>query len=166
MPRWASPPSGTLRPICAALTAYREALAIQEKLGDEGTIATTLISTGNVLYLQGDFAGAIADYSRSRDLNKKIGNAMGEADALEGLGRVFVAQGDYPAALDAFHGVLAEAKTRNHLQEQGTALLNIGDVHFRLGQPIAHARPSIRAARTLKRRKTSAASAAPGKRWR
>jgi tetratricopeptide (TPR) repeat protein len=87
-----------------ALTTYREALAIQERLGDEGVIATTLI-TGNVLYLQGDFSGAIADYTRSREINRKAVNTAGEADALEGLGRVFLAQGDYRAALDAFGGV-------------------------------------------------------------
>ncbi len=125
-----------------ALTTYREALAIQERLGDAGVIATTLISTGNVLYLQGEFSAAIADYSRSRDLNRKTVNSAGEADALEGLGRVFLAQGDYAAALDALAGVLAEGKTRDHRHDQGTALLSIGDVHFRLGN-LDHARAAL-----------------------
>ena len=116
-----------------ALTTYREALAIQERLDDEGAMATTLISTGNVLYLQGDFSAAIADYTRSRDLNRKLPNPAGEADALEGLGRVFLAQGNYRAALDALGGVLAEGKARNDRNDQGAALLSIGDVHFRLG---------------------------------
>jgi len=116
-----------------AFSTYREALAIQERLDDQGAIATTLISTGNVLYLQGDFPGAIADYTRSRDLNRKLPNAAGEADALEGLGRVFLAQGNYRAALDALGGVLAEGKARNDRNDQGAALLSIGDVHFRLG---------------------------------
>jgi tetratricopeptide (TPR) repeat protein len=123
----------TFAEYAAALTSYREALAIQERLGDEGVIATTLISTGNVLYVQGDFPGAIADYTRSRDICRRTLNTAGEADALEGMGRVFLAQGDYAAALDAFAGVLAEAKARNHRRDQGTALLSIGDVHFRLG---------------------------------
>ena len=93
----------------AALTTYREALAIQEQLGDAGHMATTLISTGNMLYLQGDFSAAIADYTRSRDITRRCEPA-GEADALEGLGRVFIAQGDYPAALDALAGVLRKAR--------------------------------------------------------
>jgi tetratricopeptide (TPR) repeat protein len=117
----------------SALTTYRAALAIQEKLGDEGVVPTTLISIGNVLYLQGDFAGAIADYTRSRDMNRRTGNFIGEADALEGLGRVLVAQGDYLAALDAFSGVLREATVANNHNDQGSALLSIGDIHFRLG---------------------------------
>ncbi|HET7220818.1 MAG TPA: CHAT domain-containing protein, partial [Vicinamibacterales bacterium] len=102
-------------------------------IGEQSAIAGTLISTGNVLYVQGDYAGAIADYSRSREINKKIRNAEGEADALEGMGRVLVAQGDYPAALEAFAGVLAEARARDARDDQGTALLSIGDVHARLG---------------------------------
>ena len=117
----------------AAMTSYREALAIQEKLGDDAAIATTLISTGNILYLQGEFEASIADYGRSRDLYKRTNHAAGEANALEGMGRVLVAQGDYPAALEAFEGVLAEAKTSGNRDDQGTALLSIGDVHFRLG---------------------------------
>jgi tetratricopeptide (TPR) repeat protein len=130
-----------------ALTTYREALAIQERLDDAGAIATTLISTGNILYLQGDFSGAIADYSRSRDLNRKLPNAAGEADALEGLGRVYLAQGNYRAALDALSGVLAEGKARNDRNDQGTALLSIGDVHFRLGN-LDHARAALVESRT------------------
>jgi tetratricopeptide (TPR) repeat protein len=116
-----------------ALATYREALAIQERLDDEGAMAATLISTGNVLYLQGDFSAAIADYTRSRDFNRKLPNAAGEADALEGLGRVFLAQGNYRAALDALGGVLAEGRARNDRNDQGAALLSIGDAHFRLG---------------------------------
>jgi tetratricopeptide (TPR) repeat protein len=116
-----------------ALAAYSEALVVQERIGDEGTIAPTLINRGNVLYLQGEFPGAIADYTRSRAIYKKLQHAGGEADALEGLGRVFVAQGDYAAALEAFNGVLAEAKARNSWRDEGTALLSIGDIHFRLG---------------------------------
>ncbi len=116
-----------------ALAAYREALAVQEKAGEQGMVAGTLISTGNVLYLQGDYAGAIAEYARSRDIFRKVANAAGEADALEGMGRVLLAQGDYPAALQAFIGVLADARSRNSRDEAATALLSIGDVHFRLG---------------------------------
>ena len=123
----------SLAEYATALTTYREALAIQERLDDQGAMATTLISTGNVLYLQGEFSAAIADYTRSRDLYRKVPNPAGEADALEGLGRVFLAQGNYRAALDALAGVLADGKARNDRNDQGAALLSIGDVHFRLG---------------------------------
>ncbi len=88
---------------------------------------------GNVLYLQGDFEAATADYRRSRDLNRKLFNTHGEASALEGLGRIFMARGDYAGALDAFEGVLAEGAARSDRTAQGSATLNIGEVHFRLG---------------------------------
>jgi tetratricopeptide (TPR) repeat protein len=122
----------TLAEYGAALAAYREALALQEKSGDEGVIATTLISTGNVLYLQGEFTSAIADYTRSRDINKRLRNNTGEMLALRGMGRVFQAQGDYAAALDVFASVLADAVSRANGNDQGDALMSIGDVHFRL----------------------------------
>ena len=130
-----------------ALTAYEEALSIQEKLPEQqGAIATTLISTGNVKYLQGDYPRAIADYTRSRNISRGAGNASGEADALEGMARVFVAQGDYAAALEALAGVLADAKATNNRNDQATALSSIGDVHFRLGN-LGKARSSIDEAR-------------------
>src|SRR4030095_4239086 len=53
--------------------------------------------------------------------------------ALEGLGRTLMAQGDLAGALDAFAAVLAERKARNDITGQGTALMNIGEAHFNLG---------------------------------
>ena len=117
----------------AALAAYREALAIQEKSADPSAMAATLIGPGNVLFVQGDHAAAIADFTRSREMSRLAGNAGAEAAALEGMGRLFMAQSDYRAALDAFAGVLADAKSRDNRNDQGAALLSIGDAHFRLG---------------------------------
>lgn len=117
----------------AALIAYRQALGIQERLEDEPGMATTLIGTGNVLYLQGDFDGAAAEYRRSRELYRKTSNPAGEARALEGLGRVLLARGDYAGALEAFTGVLEEGRARKDRRLQGSAALNLGDAHFRLG---------------------------------
>ena len=117
----------------AALAAYRDALAIHERLNDTVSMATALLSIGNALYMQGDFTGAIADYTRSRELYRKATSPAGEARALEGLGRVFLARGDYPRALEAFTGVLEEGRARGDRLAQGSATLNIGDAHLRLG---------------------------------
>jgi tetratricopeptide (TPR) repeat protein len=116
----------------AALKVYREALAIQENL-HELLVATTLLSTGNVLYLQGDYDGAIADYKRSESLKRKYADLLGAASALEGLGRTYLAQGDLASALLAFSAVLSEGQARNDRRRQGTALQSIGETHFRLG---------------------------------
>jgi CHAT domain-containing protein len=102
-------------------------------LNDTLAIATTLISTGNVQYVEGDFTGAIVDYRRSRALYRDAANPGGEARALEGLGRSLAAEGDLAAALDAFSSVLEEGRNRNNPGLQGSALLSIGDVHVRLG---------------------------------
>ena len=116
-----------------ALVTFHEALAIQERLDDRLSIATTLVSTGNIQFVEGDFTGAIADYRRSRSLYRAFADTRGEARALDGLGRSYAAQGDLSAALEAFNGVLDDGKSRNDPSLQGTALLSIGDVHFRLG---------------------------------
>ncbi|CAN5671215.1 hypothetical protein BH18ACI5_BH18ACI5_21240 [soil metagenome] len=115
-----------------ALKVYREALAIQENL-NELLVATTLLSTGNVLYLQGDYDGATADYKRSETLKRKYADLLGAATALEGLGRTYLAQGDLASALLAFSGVLDEGQKRHDPRRQGTALQSIGETHFRLG---------------------------------
>ena len=57
-----------------------------------------------------------------------------------------MAQGDYLGALDAFTDVVAEARDRNHRHDQGSALLNLGDVHFRLGN-LVNARAALDEAR-------------------
>jgi tetratricopeptide (TPR) repeat protein len=116
-----------------ALVSYREALAIHERLGDILGTATTLVSTGNILYVQGDFAGAVSDYGRSRTLFQKGMDGRGETRALEGLGRSFAAQGDFAGALVAYSAVLDDARSRNDRSLEGTALLNLGDVHSRIG---------------------------------
>jgi tetratricopeptide (TPR) repeat protein len=105
---------------------------IQERLDDAGAMATTRSARGTCCISR----VSIRRHRRlhaERDLNRKLPNPAGEADALEGLGRVFIAQGDYRAALEALGGVLAEGKARNDRNDQGAALLSIGDVHFRLG---------------------------------
>jgi tetratricopeptide (TPR) repeat protein len=116
-----------------ALDSYREALAIHERRDDPLATATTLVSTGNVQFVEGDFAGAVADYSRSRALFRKAGDKRGETRALEGLGRSFAAQGDFAGALVAYAGVLEEGRIEHDRAMQGTALSNMGDVHFRMG---------------------------------
>jgi tetratricopeptide (TPR) repeat protein len=116
-----------------ALVTFHDALVIQERLDDRPGIATTLISTGNIQYVEGDFTGAIVDYRRSRSLYRAASDTRGEARALDGLGRSYAAQGDLAGALEAFSAVLDEGKSRNNPSLQGTALLSIGDVHFRLG---------------------------------
>jgi len=116
-----------------ALVTFHDALAIQERLDDRPGIATTLISTGNIQFVEGDFNVAITDYRRSRALYHAYADTRGEARALDGLGRSYAAQGDLAGALDAFNGVLEEGKSRNDPSLQGTALLSLGDVHFRLG---------------------------------
>ena len=115
-----------------ALDSYREALAIHERRDDPLATATTLVSTGNVQFVEGDFAGAVADYSRSRALFLKGGDKRGETRALEGLGRSFAAQGDFAGALVAYAAVLEEGRIEHDRAMQGTALSNMGDVHFRM----------------------------------
>ena len=115
-----------------ALSLYLEALALQEKLDDQSMVGTTLISTANVRYIQGEFDLAIADYKRAEALKRQYHDLPGAAMALEGLGRTYAAQGDYGAAFVAFASLLEDATVRKDVRRQASALFNIGEVHTRL----------------------------------
>ena len=137
----------------AALTSYREALAIYEKRDEGGSIGRTLVSVGNVQYLQAEYDEATASYRRALGLLVTGMDSQGAAFARNGLARVFAAQGDIAAALDMYGQVLSDARARLLMApaakgDVAAALESIGDLHFRLANP-DQARASFDEARRL-----------------
>ena len=97
-----------------AFAAFREALAIQERLNDTAGASPRRSSTPATSSSSREISAApIVDYRRSRELYRAGADTVGEARALDGLGRSLAAQGDLAAALDAFNGVLEEGRSRN-----------------------------------------------------
>src|SRR5260221_39323 len=136
-----------------AVGYYREALVIYEKR-DEGTsIGRTLVSIGNVQFLQAEYDEAAASYRRGLTLAVAGLDPPGATFARSGLARVFGAQGDLAAALDMYGQVLVDTKATAALDPRMKTtpvpvLESIGDIHFRLGN-IDQARSAFDEARRL-----------------
>lgn len=136
-----------------ALGYYREALAIYERR-DEGTsIGRTLVSVGNIQFLQAEYDEAAASDRRALLLLIAGRDSQGATFARSGLARVFGAQGDLAAALDMYGQVLADTRAAAALDPRSKSnvvapLESIGDIHFRLGN-IDRARAAFDEARRL-----------------
>src|SRR5260221_3975276 len=121
-----------------AVGYYREALVIYEKR-DEGTsIGRTLVSIGNVQFLQAEYDEAAASYRRGLTLALAGLDPPGATFARNGLARVYGAQGDLAAALDMYGQVLVDTKATAALDPRMTTtpvpvLESIGDIHFGVG---------------------------------
>src|SRR5439155_17009094 len=109
---------------------------------------STLVSIGNVQYLQADYDAAADDYRRAIGLLTSAADINGVALARSGLGRVFAAQGDLASALGAYGEVLADARSRSVRGNVASALESIGELHYRL-RNVDQARASFQEARRL-----------------
>ena len=121
-----------------AVASYREALAIYEKRDEGASIGRTLVSIGNVQYLQAEYDEATASYRRALTLLVAGMDPQGATFARSGLARVFGAQGDLAAALDMYGQVLVDTKAVAAMDPRMKTnpvpvLESIGDIHFRLG---------------------------------
>jgi tetratricopeptide (TPR) repeat protein len=136
-----------------ALGFYREALAIYEKRDEGPSIGRTLVSVGNVQFLQAEYDEAAVSYRRALGLLVTGMDSQGATFARGGLARVFGAQGDLAAALDMYGQILVDARGAAALNPKmkaapATPLESIGDIHFRLGN-IDQARASFDEARRI-----------------
>ncbi|NUR52882.1 MAG: hypothetical protein HOQ29_00390, partial [Acidobacteria bacterium] len=93
---------------------------------------STLVSVGNVAYLQADYDAAALAYHRAIALLTTTMDVGALALARSGLARVFASQGDLASALDVYGRVLADARARKLRGEVAGALESIGELHYRL----------------------------------
>ncbi len=100
----------------------RQAIALQEALGDANGMAAALTTLGKIESDQGDYAAAAVAYDRALKLCRQIGHRVGEAQALTGLFVAASRQGDTGKAQAYAEDSLAVSH----------------DVGNRLGMAIAH----------------------------
>jgi adenylate cyclase len=116
-----------------AVDYFRQALDVNETLGDRAAAAVVTGNLGMVYRSMGEFPKALEHYRRSLEVQEELGNRSGTARVLLGMGNVFFQTGDYPQALQHYHRAL-------HLQEDLGDLLgaahtvgNIGIVYMATG---------------------------------
>lgn len=80
--------------LATAVSLFEESLALNRELGNRAGIAEMLDHLGNVLYDQGDDAGARVHYEESLAILEELGDAGEMARPLIGLARVLLRQGE------------------------------------------------------------------------
>lgn len=118
-----------------ALQAYKQALAINRRLGVlSGTIAA-LNNVGGVYRAIGEYAAA-ADYYLEAGANARQANGYEELEApiLSNLGAMHAALGDYPKALDFQKQSIAIRVKLKHTPEEAISRNLLGELYLRMGQ--------------------------------
>ncbi|GAA2852031.1 XRE family transcriptional regulator [Actinoplanes cyaneus] len=86
----------------AAVTTYRQALALYEELGDRAAEAQVLRNLGSVDWLLGDYRRAVGRYHQAWELHRQLGDEPGQADALVRLGLIDARLGEPERAAQRF----------------------------------------------------------------
>lgn len=86
---------------------YRQALAVDERLGDRRSAALCLNSIGLLNALRGDYRQALLDHHQAREIYTALGDAEGAGKADASIAEVLYHLGDYERARE--HGELAMA---------------------------------------------------------
>ncbi len=113
-----------------AVEAYRQALHVQEKIGDGQGLATTLNNLGVVYRSQGQSKRAFATFDRALQQFRRQGDRRGEGHALVNLG-VLHAQNDQLIEAENHHRLAADI-----LDEVGEATAQV-DALANLGRTLA-----------------------------
>ncbi len=83
-----------------AITLYKQAVELFERIDDIQSKATTLHNLAVLHTAQGEIEEAIALYQQSLVIKERIGNVQGKAATLAMLGQLLAAQGDSDTALN------------------------------------------------------------------
>jgi len=118
----------------AALDCYREALALFQRLGESGEVASVLNNIGFAAYSLGEPGPAAESYQQALDIRRANGDRAGEAQVLNNLavlarslGEIDDALADYAAARE----ILASLHDR---RQEASALNNLGVAYRSLGE--------------------------------
>jgi CHAT domain-containing protein/tetratricopeptide (TPR) repeat protein len=113
-----------------ALSYFRKALPLMEKLGDNYGVMRVLNNLGELHAGAGDLGRALQDFTRAQRLARKAGDKAGEAGHWHNLGWVYESQKRYDLATAAYRKSQALDESlgeRNHLSQ---ALSGLARVHL------------------------------------
>ncbi len=118
-----------------ASAAFAEAQSLFTAAGDKVGAASVIVTNANVLYDQGDFAGARKAYEESLAVFREVGAQVRVANALNNIGNVYYEQGDtlharqyYQQSLDVFREVGDKAGIAGGLGNLANVLDSMGDL--------------------------------------
>ena len=114
---------------------FRQALAIAEAVSDEPVRAHSLNNLAAVEYRRENLAGALERFDEVQQLWSELGRPRELADAHHNLSQVLRAQGQFREAIDALERVRDLRRQTEDDVGTAAALLQLGDLHRRLGEP-------------------------------
>ncbi|MEA2562667.1 MAG: hypothetical protein QOH06_4171 [Acidobacteriota bacterium] len=117
-----------------ALELYREALALNHRLGDRQQEATTLQNLGKIHQSLGETEEALAHYERALPIWRELGVKSEEAGTLLALGDLYQRMGEPTKALDLLPRAIALFEAAGSSGDAASALTTLGDAQARAGQ--------------------------------
>jgi predicted ATPase/DNA-binding CsgD family transcriptional regulator/Tfp pilus assembly protein PilF len=118
----------------AARQSYKEALAIDRQLGDQGGTAHTLMNLGDMETSIGNYDTAEALVHQAAEILQRLGDISGSAYALDFLSWcVLRSRGDYPQAATWFEHALALSRQAGDISGTALAYSGLGEIAVRQG---------------------------------
>ena len=99
-----------------ALGKLGQSLEIQQRIGDIGGEAASLLSIGNVHVDECQYDLALQTYSKSKDKFHKISHRVGECGASHSLGNVYHIIGQYDRSVELLEESLTISKQLGNAQ--------------------------------------------------
>jgi CHAT domain-containing protein len=116
-----------------ALTIFRIAKAVAERIGDKEGNADVLLGFAQVQMDQGDFTAALENFQSASTQYEEVGNKEYVAFALNQIGNIHRRQGDYERALQYTEKSLAVAEANGLRDVTLSTLMSLGNVYYALG---------------------------------
>jgi len=125
------------RDLSKKIEYYRQALALNEQLGQRNNVAIVLGNLGVIYSRSGDLAKASMCLERARKLSEELGDRLRLGFALMGAGLVADRRGKLTAAEGFFEQALNLAVETGRTRDEVLAWSNMASVRLRLGKPRA-----------------------------
>jgi CHAT domain-containing protein/Tfp pilus assembly protein PilF len=131
----------------------KQALELSQKMGDKKRILVAMLYLGSAYYDQGRRPEALEIFQNTAALARETDNRKGLSRALNNIAGVLGDLGRYEESISYLYQCLDVARALGDQPMQFTALLNVGQLYIRLGDPDKAEAPlleSLRIGRELK----------------
>lgn len=108
-----------------SLIYFEKSLVIQEEIGDQESVALSLLNIGVTYKIQGDIPKAIDYFHRSLKIYEEIGFKQGMANSANNIGTIYHDQNDLEKALEFYFISLALSEELDNKKTIANSLNNI-----------------------------------------
>lgn len=117
-----------------AVSRYREAAEIRERIGDRRGLATSLRNLSAIHAVLGEMAAAEEDLVRAEEILTDLGDRPGLAELANDQGLLAEEQGRYREALEAYRRGLALRRELGDRRGIAESAYNVSFVYYQLGE--------------------------------